>query len=257
MAVFSHMYFDDQNKIVDDVEVKEGVPVDIGRDAHNRIVCYNATCLIASRRHATLAVTDGTLRIKDLGSRNGTYVCGELLPANTEVNLHVGDVVSFGSGVQLPGEIWNPYVFVVKDGPAQPDGAKNAVSAKPAISRDELDAFNLTCPACMDYYLNPVALVCGHSACEDCLKTWWGTSKCNSGRCPTCRTYSYASKQATTHYVLNELVEKIVEPCLTLEERTTRKRRLAVMENKRVALSKKRKRSPCRALDFDDPIEVC
>src|SRR6185436_1028473 len=50
-----------------------------------------------SRRHATIRIEDGTMRIADLGSHNGTRVNGELVQ---EVrSLASGDVASVGDVV--------------------------------------------------------------------------------------------------------------------------------------------------------------
>ncbi len=46
-----------------------------------------------SRRHAEVSFTDGTLRIKDLGSSNGTYVNGK---RKSDVAVKPGDVITFG-----------------------------------------------------------------------------------------------------------------------------------------------------------------
>jgi pSer/pThr/pTyr-binding forkhead associated (FHA) protein len=51
-----------------------------------------------SRRHAQITSQDGSLRIEDLGSTNGTKVNGE--PLTGERELQQGDTVSFG-GVEL------------------------------------------------------------------------------------------------------------------------------------------------------------
>ena len=48
-----------------------------------------------SRRHAHFFLREGRLCIEDLGSTNGTFVCGERLEAQAR-ELHTGDTVSFG-----------------------------------------------------------------------------------------------------------------------------------------------------------------
>ena len=50
-----------------------------------------------TRRHAVLTVTDDTVTLEDLDSRNGTFMDGERLTA--PVRLRVGDVVTFGDQV--------------------------------------------------------------------------------------------------------------------------------------------------------------
>ena len=49
--------------------------------------------ITVSRHHASFAVAEGRLRVRDLGSTNGTYVNGELVD---EAELRPGDEVSIG-----------------------------------------------------------------------------------------------------------------------------------------------------------------
>ena len=56
-------------------------------------------CKVLSRRHAELRFAGGAVRMKDLGSSNGTYVNGEKIPPNEEVNVYSGDLIQFGQDV--------------------------------------------------------------------------------------------------------------------------------------------------------------
>jgi predicted component of type VI protein secretion system len=49
-----------------------------------------------SRRHCMLAVKEGSVTIRDLGSRNGTFVNGEEIPPKTDKELKSGDHVKVG-----------------------------------------------------------------------------------------------------------------------------------------------------------------
>src|SRR5688572_28580389 len=53
----------------------------------------------ASRRHATLTVTDGQVQITDLGSMNGTHVNGERLEGQRP--LLSGDTVTIGAAMLI------------------------------------------------------------------------------------------------------------------------------------------------------------
>src|SRR3954470_7382207 len=53
----------------------------------------------ASRRHATLTIADGRVRITDLGSMNGTLVNGERLEG--ERPLLAGDTISIGAAMMI------------------------------------------------------------------------------------------------------------------------------------------------------------
>jgi pSer/pThr/pTyr-binding forkhead associated (FHA) protein len=54
------------------------------------------TCDFLSRRHCALELSDLTLRIRDLGSKNGTYVNGRRIGSNEEILLH-DDLVAVGT----------------------------------------------------------------------------------------------------------------------------------------------------------------
>lgn len=49
-----------------------------------------------SRRHAVIRVRDRQLQFTDLGSRNGTYINGNKLPAQRTATLHHGDEIRVG-----------------------------------------------------------------------------------------------------------------------------------------------------------------
>jgi pSer/pThr/pTyr-binding forkhead associated (FHA) protein len=49
-----------------------------------------------SRRHAVLELRDGTWRLRDLSSRNGTWVNGR---RTTDVEVRRGDELQFGAAL--------------------------------------------------------------------------------------------------------------------------------------------------------------
>lgn len=62
------------------------------------------------------------------------------------------------------------------------------------MNSDTLKAFQkeLTCSMCMNYFLDPVTIECGHSFCRPCLYLCWDETpdlKC----CPECRGISETS----------------------------------------------------------------
>ncbi len=73
------------------VEVRSKVLVGREQDCHLRLVCE-----FVSRHHCALLVDDFTLRIRDLGSKNGTFVNGHRIPANDVILLH-DDLVAVGA----------------------------------------------------------------------------------------------------------------------------------------------------------------
>jgi len=50
-----------------------------------------------SRRHCAFEVEEGVVRIRDLGSRNGTFLAGTQLPPETAVDVPPGSLVRVGS----------------------------------------------------------------------------------------------------------------------------------------------------------------
>ncbi|XP_053526712.1 tripartite motif-containing protein 64-like [Artibeus jamaicensis] len=59
------------------------------------------------------------------------------------------------------------------------------------MDSDTSSAFqnNLTCSICMNYFLDPVTIDCGHSFCRLCLYLSWEEAQ-NPKRCPECRGVS-------------------------------------------------------------------
>lgn len=69
----------------------------IGREPQNAIVIPDVLC---SRRHAVLeCLPNGRARLRDAGSRNGTFVNGKRMPKNGEQVLHSGDEIRIGGRV--------------------------------------------------------------------------------------------------------------------------------------------------------------
>ncbi|XP_051899482.1 uncharacterized protein LOC127585825 [Pristis pectinata] len=51
----------------------------------------------------------------------------------------------------------------------------------------QTDSFadDLNCPICLDFFIDPVTMECGHNFCRSCITQCWGETKKNS--CPECR----------------------------------------------------------------------
>jgi sigma-B regulation protein RsbU (phosphoserine phosphatase) len=72
--------------------LEDGATVTVGRGSANDVVLASQT---VSRNHARLAVENGSVRITDLGSLNGTRINGTGVEG--EALAHPGDAVEFGS----------------------------------------------------------------------------------------------------------------------------------------------------------------
>jgi pSer/pThr/pTyr-binding forkhead associated (FHA) protein len=63
----------------------------VGRAPRNELTFLD---LAVSREHAELTTSEGGIDVRDLGSRNGTYVDGDRV--FDTVDLHVGQTIRFG-----------------------------------------------------------------------------------------------------------------------------------------------------------------
>ncbi len=73
--------------------IAEGQEIVIGRSSELDMVLVEE---MVSRKHARIALTDGTINIEDLGSTNGTFVNGEKVQQGT---LREGDRVLIGTNI--------------------------------------------------------------------------------------------------------------------------------------------------------------
>lgn len=72
------------------------------------------------------------------------------------------------------------------------------------MDSDNLPAFQneLTCSVCMNYFLDPVTIDCGHSFCRPCLRLCWEVAQ-TPGCCPECRAASEKSEFKTNVMLKN------------------------------------------------------
>src|SRR6187399_3375918 len=71
----------------------EGQEIVIGRSSELDMVLVEE---MVSRKHARIALSDGTISIEDMGSTNGTFVNGEKVQQGT---LREGDRVLIGTNI--------------------------------------------------------------------------------------------------------------------------------------------------------------
>lgn len=60
---------------------------------------------------------------------------------------------------------------------------------------------HLTCGVCLDLFLNPCTLPCGHTFCKACLLLWFAS---NAIKCPVCR-HEYLTLQTRVNVCLQEV----------------------------------------------------
>lgn len=165
----------------------------IGRGSKNglRLVHSKLNDLV-SREHAKIFVrSDGAHRIVDLGSHNGTYVNGNLIPMNQEWKLENCDCVSFGgpSRVMIGDKtVINPFRFVYhrlhsvevwNDMRRCQEEGREKTSDVPEWLLGEVK-----CTICLETCENPQSVDrCGHVFCRPCILNWF----CRSNQCPTCK----------------------------------------------------------------------
>lgn len=68
--------------------------ISIGRESDNDVVVDNK---LASRHHAMIQKIKNVYFLKDLGSTNGTFLNGALLPKDKYVRLQPGDKITIGN----------------------------------------------------------------------------------------------------------------------------------------------------------------
>ena len=101
------------------IDVKPGVTLVVGRAVNSDIPIYEPTI---SRQHAQLTAEDGGVRIKDLGSANGTFLNGSRI---TDAKAAPNDVVTFGKVAFYVKESAKPAA-------AKPQGESGFAVPKPA-----------------------------------------------------------------------------------------------------------------------------
>ena len=74
-------------------DLPAGEPISIGRDRTNQLVLHDTE---VSRKHAEIAPQNGTFRIRDIGSANGTLVNTQPV---REVPLNPGDHITLGQTI--------------------------------------------------------------------------------------------------------------------------------------------------------------
>mgnify|MGYP000847616589 CR=1 FL=1 len=67
----------------------------------------------------------------------------------------------------------------------------------------------LFCTICSYLMESPTTLNCGHTFCEECLRTWFKTKQ----SCPTCRESSCELKQLKKNIIINEMIQELPIKC--------------------------------------------
>jgi adenylate cyclase len=102
------------------IDLVPGRRIVVGRSATSDVPIYDPT---VSRRHAELALADGGVQVKDLGSSNGTFVNGGRV---TDAVASGGDVVTFGKVAFRVREVTPPAAQT-----AASDSSASGLSQKP------------------------------------------------------------------------------------------------------------------------------
>lgn len=179
----------------------EAREVRLGRDPTNDVCLDDAQHpLMTSRFHASLHWRDGGFVVQDVSSVNGTYVDGSRLRRGSERALERGCTVSFAGPAYIAKNgliVRNPFCYRLDTGGASPPPYPDEDPPSPPSTkrkRDEFEADNyevdpaLSCGVCMDLYLRPIALRCGHAFCCDCITRWLYRPGSSPAQCPACRS---------------------------------------------------------------------
>ncbi|XP_059813967.1 nuclear factor 7, brain-like, partial [Hypanus sabinus] len=75
-------------------------------------------------------------------------------------------------------------------------------------SKGETDSLSeeVICPVCLDFFIDPVILECGHNFCRSCITRCWEREERNS--CPECREL-FADRTLRVNRALANLTQKV------------------------------------------------
>ena len=68
---------------------------------------------------------------------------------------------------------------------------------------------DLTCSICMEFFLAPISLQCGHSFCSMCVIPWWKEGNAADNKCPYCQT-KLASPPSEVLRTLDALTQSFI-----------------------------------------------
>ena len=138
------------------IDVTRGRRILVGRAATSDVPIYDPTI---SRRHAEVALANGGVQVKDLGSSNGTFVNGARV---TEVVAAAGDVVTFGKVAFRVSEVTPPSAqpaAPVIDGGASTFGSNPPAGATIVRNMPEVEYMVESTPLLREYGLMTKATV--------------------------------------------------------------------------------------------------
>ena len=157
----------------------------------------------------------------------------------------VGDEVAFGSDVAAGDGTYNAYRYRLEAaGPSRPAAADTlGIEAK---HHDYLRK-TLACAICAKPLLLPHVLVCGHSACGDCLADALADLRVPPGgdkKRPFCNTCNRecVSSQTAQDLCMTKLIQEMMDPYLSAEESEWRAARVAIWYNRKTMLARRNKR---------------
>lgn len=135
---------------------------------------------------------------------------------------------------------------------------KVEIDAKQDIIKNMEEEFN--CVICSELFVEATTLPCAHTFCDQCLKSWLKKKK----ECPFCRRK--VKGKAVRSYVLDSIVEKMVESSYSAEERKIRdelcntrqiqKKKDEASEGKKASVEAVLVSLPSLMNNYDEPIYV-
>ena len=166
-----------------------------------------------SRKHCEFSYDQEskTWSIQDFSS-NGVSVNGTRIDKNASVNLHPGDVV-------ILSEQNDKYNWTFNLGEPKmllhPKDSKDSNVEGVLTNLSEMLEREYQCPTCLDLFICPVALNCGHTYCWLCLARWKnsaGRTRGDLGTCPECReVVRHENRVIAMEHLIDGFMEQLGE----------------------------------------------
>jgi hypothetical protein len=114
---------------------------------------------------------------------------------------------------------------------AHEQATQAAQEAQEAQESQESLCNELKCSICVDFIIDPHSLMCAHTFCCECISEWFKKNPYNE-TCPECR--AKVNRHPTPCLKLSKIIETLVKPMQSAEERADRAERITSWEQRKI-----------------------